>query len=76
MSERLTPVSWQELVRKLSHLGFSGPYQAGKHNFMLKGQLRLTIPNPHNDDISVGLLKEVLDRGGLSRSDWLKAGKK
>ncbi|MBI2934043.1 MAG: type II toxin-antitoxin system HicA family toxin [Chloroflexi bacterium] len=76
MSERLSPVSWGDLVHKLSCLGFSGPYQVGKHNFMAKDKLRLTIPNPHKKTISVGLLKEVLDRGGISRSDWLKVGKK
>jgi hypothetical protein len=44
---RLTPVSWDILVQKLRSMTFEGPYRGGKHYFMLKGDFRLTIPNPH-----------------------------
>ena len=44
---RLTPVTWRELVRKLKKLGFEGPYYGGKHPYMIRGDLVLTIPNPH-----------------------------
>lgn len=46
MTERLTPMSWNELVRRLRNLGYNGPYRSGKHHFMVKGDFRLTIPNP------------------------------
>jgi hypothetical protein len=36
--------SWQELVKRLRALGFEGPFAGGKHLFMLKGALRLTLP--------------------------------
>lgn len=60
MTGRLTPVSWKEFVRKLKILGFEGPYKSGKHFFMTKLQMRLTIPNPHKQDINVHLLKKYL----------------
>ena len=44
---KLSPVSWKELVRRLHQLEFEGPYQGAKHPYMLKGDLVLTIPNPH-----------------------------
>jgi len=57
---KLKPISHKELVRKLRKLGFDGPYSGGKHLFMIKGNLTLTIPNPHRKDISVELLKRIL----------------
>jgi len=71
MAGKLKPVTWKTLVRKLHDLGFNGPYLGGKHHFMTKGELRLTIPNPHVGDISVSLLGEILSRGGISRAGWL-----
>ncbi|MEI6186575.1 MAG: type II toxin-antitoxin system HicA family toxin [Dehalococcoidia bacterium] len=72
MAGKLKPVTWKTLVRKLHNLGFNGPYIGGKHHFMTKAELRLTIPNPHTGDINVPLLSEILARGGISRSEWLK----
>jgi len=57
-------------------LGFDGPYRSGKHYFMVKGEFRLTIPNPHRQDIGVPLLKEILKRAGITHEEWLKPGKK
>jgi len=72
VSKRLTPVSWDELVRTLTGIGFTGPYRSGKHYFMVRDEFRLTIPNPHGSDIGVPLLKEILDRAGISREEWLR----
>jgi hypothetical protein len=38
---------------------------------MLKGSIRLMVPNPHRCDISVDLLKKILRQGEISREDWL-----
>jgi predicted RNA binding protein YcfA (HicA-like mRNA interferase family) len=35
--------------------------------------LKLRIPNPHGDDIHIGLLKEILRQGNISWQDWEKA---
>ncbi|MFA4836740.1 MAG: type II toxin-antitoxin system HicA family toxin [Dehalococcoidia bacterium] len=72
MTGRLVPVSWNAMVQRLGSLGFEGPYRGGKHYFMVKGTLRLTIPNPHSKDIGIPLLKEILDRAGISRKKWLE----
>ncbi len=67
---KLSPVSFSELVRKLKSLDFEGPFSGGKHLFMVKGDLRLTIPNPHRQDIGVDLLKKILRQGGIQRDEW------
>jgi len=72
VSRRLTPVSWDDLVRTLVNMGFSGPYRTGKHHFMVKGEFKLTIPNPHRQEIGIPLLKEILNRAGISRDEWLR----
>ncbi len=69
---KITPLSWNELVRKLMDAGFDGPYQGGKHPYMIKGELVLTISNPHPEDISVDLILRIIRQAGISREDWLK----
>lgn len=69
---RLTPIPWRELVKGLRDLGFEGPYHGGKHPYMVKGDLVLTIPNPHREEISVDLLTRILKQAGISRDDWLE----
>ncbi|MGC8778018.1 MAG: type II toxin-antitoxin system HicA family toxin [Candidatus Caldatribacteriaceae bacterium] len=69
---KLRPVSWLELVRGLRKMGFEGPYRGGKHFFMVKGELVLTIPNPHRKDIGVDLLSRILKQAGISKEDWLE----
>ncbi len=68
---RLTPVSWNALVKRLRELGFEGPYAGGKHPQMRRGDLTVIIPNPHDGDIGVGLLARLLRQAGLSRDEWL-----
>lgn len=71
---RLSPVTWNELVRRLHALGFEGPFSGrGPHPIMLRGDIRLVIPNPHRGDISVDLIKKILRQGEIDREDWLSA---
>jgi len=76
VTSRLTPVSWDILGQRLRNMSFEGPYRGGKHYFMLKGDFRLTVPNPHAQDIGVPLLKEILKRAGISRQEWLTSSKR
>jgi predicted RNA binding protein YcfA (HicA-like mRNA interferase family) len=39
------PISRKDLIRHLRTIGFDGPYSGGKHSFMIKENLTLTIPN-------------------------------
>jgi hypothetical protein len=45
-----------EELSLLRKLGFEGLFSGGKHPQMRRGDLTLMIPNPHKNDISVGLL--------------------
>ena len=66
-----TPVSWSFLVRRLRKLGFEGPFQGGKHPYMIKDDIVLTVPNPHRGDISVDLLSRILKQAGFTRQNWI-----
>jgi predicted RNA binding protein YcfA (HicA-like mRNA interferase family) len=64
----------RELIRKFKTLGYSGPFSGGKHQFMVMGQKKIRIPNPHgNGDIHISLIKEILRQAGISDQDWEKA---
>ena len=68
-------ITRKEIIRRFLSLGFEGPLSGGKHQFMKKGDLKVRIPNPHgNQDISVGLLNEILHQAGLSKEDWNGTG--
>jgi len=69
---KLSPVSWTELVRRLRALGFEGPYQEGKHPYMVRGNMVLSIPNPHRREIGVDLLSRILKQAEITRNQWLK----
>lgn len=66
----LSPVSHKELVKRLRQLGFEGPYSGGKHLFMMKGDLQLTIPNPHRSDIGNPLLSRILKQADITPEEW------
>ena len=66
----LGSIKRQDLIRYLRQLGFDGPYSGKKHQFMLKDSLRLTIPNPHQGDISINLLAKILRQAKINRDDW------
>lgn len=67
---RLGPVRRTALLFYLRRLGFDGPHSGGKHQFMLRGSLRLRIPNPHQGDISRDLLERILRQANISRAEW------
>ncbi len=68
---KLNPVSWKFFVKRLHKLGFEGAYSGGKHPFMVKGDLVLTIPNPHKTEIGIDLLSRILKQAKISREEWL-----
>jgi len=70
---RLSPVKWSELVRRLRMLGFEGPFAGGKHPYMVRGDLVLTIPNPHRQEIGSDLLVRILRQAEISHREWEQA---
>jgi predicted RNA binding protein YcfA (HicA-like mRNA interferase family) len=67
------PISRRQLVATLRRLGFEGPYSGGRHEFMARADVVLTIPNPHRGDIGVGLLATLLRQAGITRREWERA---
>ena len=66
----LRPISHRKLVKRLREFGFDGPRPGGKHQFMVRDNIRLKIPNPHQRDISPNLLSRILKNAGIERSAW------
>ena len=67
------PVSRRTLIASLRRLGFAGPYAGGRRQFMTRGDIVLTVPNPHSGDIGPGLLAVILRQAGITRADWENA---
>jgi len=44
---KITPLSRKILMNKLKNLGFTGPLSATRHEYMIKEQHKIFIPNPH-----------------------------
>ena len=65
-------ISWRKLVQRFRQLGFDGSYSGGRNLFMVKGNLKVRIPNPHGGDISKYLVAEILRQAGISSRDWEK----
>ena len=66
------PVKRKDLIKALREAGFEGPYTGGRHEFLVKEQLRLILPNPHQGEISKDLLARILRQANLTREEWEK----
>lgn len=67
---RFGPTTRRELIRCFRQLGFRGPYSGGKHQFMVRQERRVRIPNPHQTDIGRNLLRAILREAGVSLVEW------
>jgi predicted RNA binding protein YcfA (HicA-like mRNA interferase family) len=68
---KLQSIPWKKLVDHLREFGFEGPFQGGKHPYMIRGDTVITIPNPHKREISIDLLQRILRMAGITREEWL-----
>jgi predicted RNA binding protein YcfA (HicA-like mRNA interferase family) len=64
------PIKRKNLIRALADVGFTGPISGGRHAFMVRGDVKVFIPNPHGGDIGIGLLARILGQAGISREEW------
>ncbi len=64
------PIKRKKLIRSLKKLDFEGPYAGSRHQYMVKDEVRLAIPNPHQGDIGRDLLARILRQAGISREAW------
>lgn len=71
---RLRPLKPDEVIGKLRKLGFLGPFPGGKHIRMAHPETGKIIPVPFHKgrDVSVGLIREIINEVGISRENWLK----
>ncbi len=69
---RLGPINRKELIRYARELGFDGPCSGGRHQFMVRGDRTLVLPNPHRGDIGTGYLTRILRQAGIEKSEWEK----
>jgi|TARA_Y100000031_G_scaffold35401_1_gene39495 predicted RNA binding protein YcfA (HicA-like mRNA interferase family) len=67
---RFGPIRRQDLIRYLRLAQFEGPYSGGRHQFMLKQDITIWIPNPHRGDIGRDLLARILRQAYISRDEW------
>ncbi|MCP4166998.1 MAG: type II toxin-antitoxin system HicA family toxin [Chloroflexi bacterium] len=64
------PIKRRKLIQTLRRLGFEGPYSGGRHQYMVKDELKLFIPNPHQGEISNALLIRILRQADIDRDEW------
>ena len=67
---RFGPVKRKDMIKFLRQLGFEGPYAGRRHEVMVKGAIKLILPNPHKGDISRVLLAEILREAHITREEW------
>jgi predicted RNA binding protein YcfA (HicA-like mRNA interferase family) len=68
---KLAPVSQRELILRLRKHGYMGPFEGGKHPYMVRDDIVLTIPNQHHESIGVDLLIRILRQAQINREEWL-----
>jgi predicted RNA binding protein YcfA (HicA-like mRNA interferase family) len=68
---KLKPITHRNLLKGLRGFGFDGPFSGGKHLYMIRGNLRLTIPNPHREKIGIDLLLRILRQAGITKDEWI-----
>jgi predicted RNA binding protein YcfA (HicA-like mRNA interferase family) len=54
----------------VKRLGFEGPYSGGKHQFMIKDDMTVRLPNPHQGDIGQEFLARILRQARIDREQW------
>jgi len=69
---KINPIKRKDLIFYLKQLGFSGPYSGAKHQFMLRKNISLRLPNPHQSDIGKDLLIRILKQAKIDKSEWEK----
>lgn len=67
------PVSRAKLIKRLKNIGFEGPFAGSDHDYMVRGDNFVRIPNCHKREIGANLISEILREGGISRDEWLLA---
>ena len=73
----MKPMTRAEIIDCLKLFGFDGPFVSNKSNkhpsFMIKGSLKLKLPNPHKKVITDPLLSNMRRQAGISERECRSA---
>jgi len=70
---RLLPISGRKMSKILEKLGFQKVHQVGSHARYIHPDGRKTVVSLHgNEELSIGLLKEILNQVKISRDEYEK----
>jgi predicted RNA binding protein YcfA (HicA-like mRNA interferase family) len=67
---RFGPIKRKDLIRYFTALGFEGPYSGKRHQFMVRNDVTVWLPNPHEGDIGRDFLARILRQAGIERDEW------
>ncbi len=70
---RLLCISGRKMCKILEKLGFQKVHQVGSHaRFIHPDGRRTVVPLHGNEDLSIGLVKEILNQVKISRDEYEK----
>lgn len=67
---KLPLLSWREVVKALTKVGFQVARQKGSHLILIKNEY--VVPVPKHEEIKRGLLMEIIAEAGLTKEKFLK----
>lgn len=69
---KIIPLSRKTLIKKLRKLGFTGPFSATRHEYLIKINHKIFVPNTHGSkDVGVPIIAEIIKQLVIDRDDFL-----
>jgi len=65
-------LSWREVVKVLTKVGYSIRRQSGSHIILHKSDPSNSIPVPKHNELKTGTLLAIIKCTGLSKEEFLK----
>ncbi|MBI5884842.1 type II toxin-antitoxin system HicA family toxin [archaeon] len=73
---KLAPISGKKVCKILEKLGFEKVHQVGSHARYIHAYGRKTVVPVHgNEELGIGLLKEIMNQAKITRSEFEKLRK-
>lgn len=70
---RLLPISGRKMCKILERIGFEKVHTVGSHARYIHPDGRRTVVSVHgNEELSIGLIKEILKQTKISRDEYEK----
>jgi predicted RNA binding protein YcfA (HicA-like mRNA interferase family) len=66
----LGPIKRKDLIYYFRKIGFIGPFSGSNHQFMIKDNLTVYLPNPHQSDIGKEFLIRILKQAKIDKTEW------